>query len=107
MRFMSDLTALVLAAGQGTRMKSVVSKVLHPIAGRPLIHYPVRAALDAGATRVLIVASATAQEPLENYLAQAFGKSAVRCTLQDPPRGTGDAVRVGLEAADAEHVLIV
>jgi len=37
-------TAVILAAGQGTRMKSALPKVLHAVAGRPLVHYPVRAA---------------------------------------------------------------
>ena len=40
--------AVILAAGQGTRMKSATPKVLHTIAGRPLVHYPVAAARDAG-----------------------------------------------------------
>ena len=43
---MPRLTAVILAAGLGTRMKSGLPKVLHPIAGRPLLHYAVRAALE-------------------------------------------------------------
>src|SRR5690606_3600598 len=43
---MSEIVALVLAAGQSRRMKSRLSKVLHPIAGRPLLHYPVRVAFE-------------------------------------------------------------
>ncbi len=48
-------TAVVLAAGKGTRMKSATPKVLHAIAGRPMIHYPVRAAIEAGARSVVVV----------------------------------------------------
>ena len=44
---MSRLTAVILAAGLGTRMKSALPKVLHPIAGRPLLHYAVRAAFES------------------------------------------------------------
>ncbi len=45
----SPLTAILLAAGQGTRMKSAKPKVLHELCGRPMIHFVVEAALDAGA----------------------------------------------------------
>ena len=38
------LTAVILAAGQGTRMKSATPKVLHPLAGKPMVHYAVAAA---------------------------------------------------------------
>ena len=48
-------TAVILAAGQGTRMKSQLPKVLHGVAGRPLVHYPVRAALEAGCGEVVVV----------------------------------------------------
>src|SRR2546423_6830121 len=52
---MLKLSAIVLAAGQGTRMKSPTPKMLHPLAGRPLIYYSVRAVLDAGASDVVVV----------------------------------------------------
>ena len=48
------LTAVVLAAGHGTRMKSAVPKVLHPLCGRPMVQYVVDAALDAGAEDVVV-----------------------------------------------------
>jgi len=51
---MSELVAVVLAAGLGKRMKSAAPKVLHPIAGRPLVHYRVAAALDTGADRLCL-----------------------------------------------------
>ena len=47
--------AVILAAGQGTRMKSAQPKVLHAIAGRPMVAWPVAAALEAGAERVVVV----------------------------------------------------
>ncbi|HZQ07918.1 MAG TPA: NTP transferase domain-containing protein, partial [Anaerolineae bacterium] len=43
-----NLTAVILAAGQGTRMKSKLAKVLHPVAGKPMIEYGVAAAQQAG-----------------------------------------------------------
>jgi bifunctional UDP-N-acetylglucosamine pyrophosphorylase/glucosamine-1-phosphate N-acetyltransferase len=104
---MSNLTAIVLAAGHGTRMKSALNKVLHPLAGRPLVYYPIRAALDAGAGRVIVIVSPQARQPLEAYVDVEFGAAMVRTAVQDPARGTGDAARVGLEAVDEERVLIL
>lgn len=103
-------TAVILAAGQGTRMKSSLPKVLHSIAGRPLVHYPVRAALEAGCGEVVVVVG-HGREAVEAYLAKGFGASAagrVKSSLQKEQRGTGDAARAGLEAvsASAERVLI-
>lgn len=106
---MTDLVALVLAAGASRRMQSPLSKVLHPIAGRPLLHYAVSAARSAGAARVIVIASARDREAIAGYLVNTFGAEAVSVAVQDPPRGTGDAVRVGLAAApeSADRVLIV
>eukprot|EP01037_Dinobryon_pediforme_P030207 gene30207-biopygen17889 len=54
---MSDRTCLmiVLAAGEGTRMKSVIPKVLHEIAGRPIVAHALGSAVDAGADRLAVV----------------------------------------------------
>ena len=101
---MSRLTAVILAAGLGTRMKSALPKVLHPIAGRPLLHYAVRAALDAGVERAVVVTSGHPR--IDELLASDFGERA--CTVvQDPPRGTGDAARVGIEQVKTDRVLIL
>jgi bifunctional UDP-N-acetylglucosamine pyrophosphorylase/glucosamine-1-phosphate N-acetyltransferase len=100
---MNDVTAVVLAAGMGTRMKSKLPKVLHRAAGTPLVGYAVRAALDLGVAAVVVVTSGHAE--IDAYLAQAFGAK-VRTVVQDPPRGTGDAARVGLTAVQTERALI-
>lgn len=52
---MNHLEAVILAAGKGTRMKSDLPKVLHQIEGRPMVHYAIQAAKDAGADRVIVV----------------------------------------------------
>jgi bifunctional UDP-N-acetylglucosamine pyrophosphorylase/glucosamine-1-phosphate N-acetyltransferase len=101
---MSRLTAVVLAAGLGTRMKSSLPKVLHPIAGRPLVHYAVRAALAAGVSKVVVVTSG--QPEIERALAREFAEQVV-CVTQDPPRGTGDAARIGIAQVTTERVLIL
>jgi bifunctional UDP-N-acetylglucosamine pyrophosphorylase/glucosamine-1-phosphate N-acetyltransferase len=96
-------------------MKSNLPKVLHPMAGRPLVHYPVRAALEAGCGEVVVVVG-HGREALEAYLASAFGGSEraesyrgrVKTAIQKEQRGTGDAARAGLDAVrpEAERVLI-
>jgi bifunctional UDP-N-acetylglucosamine pyrophosphorylase/glucosamine-1-phosphate N-acetyltransferase len=101
-------TAVILAAGQGTRMKSSLPKVLHPVAGRPLVHYPVRAALDAGCREVVVVVG-HGRERVETYLSEGFGATqGVRTAFQKEQRGTGDAAKSGMEAvaASAQRVLL-
>ncbi|HKO48350.1 MAG TPA: bifunctional UDP-N-acetylglucosamine diphosphorylase/glucosamine-1-phosphate N-acetyltransferase GlmU [Polyangiaceae bacterium] len=101
---MSRLTAVILAAGLGTRMKSALPKVLHPIAGRPLLHYAVRAAFEAGVERAVVVTSG--HEQIDQLLAQDFGNR-VATVVQNPPRGTGDAARIGIERVETDRVLIL
>jgi len=55
-----DICAVILAAGEGTRMRSRLAKVLHPLLGQPLVHYPVDLCLRLGAKRVLVVVGAQA-----------------------------------------------
>jgi bifunctional UDP-N-acetylglucosamine pyrophosphorylase/glucosamine-1-phosphate N-acetyltransferase len=50
-----DLTVVIMAAGQGTRMRSSLPKVLHPVCGRPMVEWVIGAARDAGASRVVCV----------------------------------------------------
>ena len=66
------LAAVVLAAGQGTRMKSALPKVLHPVCGLPMVGWVVRAALASGATRVVVVVG-HGREKVEEDLRARFG----------------------------------
>jgi bifunctional UDP-N-acetylglucosamine pyrophosphorylase / glucosamine-1-phosphate N-acetyltransferase len=99
-------TAVILAAGQGTRMRSSLPKVLHAVAGKPLVHYPVRAALEAGCGEVVVVVG-HGREAVESYLSAAF-PSKVKTSIQKEQRGTGDAAKAGLEGVrpDADRVLV-
>ncbi|HVR19458.1 MAG TPA: bifunctional UDP-N-acetylglucosamine diphosphorylase/glucosamine-1-phosphate N-acetyltransferase GlmU, partial [Polyangiaceae bacterium] len=101
---MADFTAVVLAAGQGTRMKSAVPKVLHRLAGRALVEFSVRAAFEAGAVRVVLVTSG--HPDIDALVARTFAGQPVVLSVQNPPRGTGDAARVGLEHVETERVLV-
>ena len=102
----SEFVAIVLAAGQGTRMKSALPKVLHPLLGRPMLSYPVQAALDAGATQVVVVLG-HGRELIETELAQRFDARVVTA-LQAEQRGTGDAARCGaLAMPDYQGIFLI
>ena len=104
---MVPFTAIVLAAGQGTRMKSATPKVLHSLAGRPLVAYPLRAAFDAGAAHAVLVTSG--DPTIAAAVVSEFPSGTITVVTQDPPRGTGDAARIAFEALppDTERVLIL
>ncbi len=85
------LAAIVLAAGKGTRMKSDLPKVLHPIGGRPLVRYPVELAIALGAEPVVVVVGHGA-ERVEAAL-EASHPGRCRFRLQAEQRGTGHAVQ--------------
>jgi bifunctional UDP-N-acetylglucosamine pyrophosphorylase / glucosamine-1-phosphate N-acetyltransferase len=89
--------AVVLAAGRGTRMKSSLPKVLHRVAGRPLVAYPVRAALMAGATAVVVVVSPDTRALVESALALDLPGASLHFAVQEEARGTGDALRAALK----------
>ncbi len=80
------LAVLVLAAGKGTRMTSTLPKVLHPLAGRPMLHYAVASA-EALAPERLVAVVAPDAGPVEELLGDR-----VRFAVQEEPRGTGHAV---------------
>ena len=94
--------AVVLAAGQGTRMRSRVPKVMHPLAGRPMIDHVLAALTAAGVDHPVVVVGFGADQ-LEAALADRV--STVR---QEPQLGTADAVRCGLGRVppEARHVLV-
>jgi bifunctional UDP-N-acetylglucosamine pyrophosphorylase/glucosamine-1-phosphate N-acetyltransferase len=102
----SSFVAIVLAAGQGTRMKSALPKVLHPLLGRPMVSYPVQAALDAGAERVVVVVG-HGREQVQAELGRRFDARVISA-VQAEQRGTGDAARCGAQAvADFCGTLLV
>src|SRR5262245_21103533 len=88
------LAAVVLAAGQGTRMKSDRAKVLHEIGGAPLLHYPVSLALELGAAPVVCVVGHRAEEVRQAMEARFPGR--LRFALQAEQRGTGHAVMTAM-----------
>jgi bifunctional UDP-N-acetylglucosamine pyrophosphorylase/glucosamine-1-phosphate N-acetyltransferase len=93
----TPFTALVLAAGKGTRMKSERAKVLHELAGRPLAWFPVAKALEAGAGRVVVVVGHQA-EAVETRLTALFPEG-LSFAHQAEQRGTGHAVMAARDEA--------
>ena len=81
-------------------MKSAVPKVLHPLCGRPLIAWPVAAARDAGAGRVIVVDNP--KRRLEEHLPDG-----VEIAIQEEPKGTGDAVAAAAAQIDATATVVV
>lgn len=87
-----ELAVVVLAAGQGTRMKSGRAKVLHEIAGRPMLHFPLAAAESLAPKRLLVVVGRDADDVRSAFEGRA------EFVLQAEQNGTGHAV---LQARDA------
>ncbi|HEY2631492.1 MAG TPA: bifunctional UDP-N-acetylglucosamine diphosphorylase/glucosamine-1-phosphate N-acetyltransferase GlmU [Solirubrobacteraceae bacterium] len=97
---MSAPTVLILAAGQGTRMRSKTPKVLHDLCGIPMVLWPVRAALAAGAGRVVVVDSPSrACEPVL--------PEGVELAVQPQSDGTGGAARAASEHIDPDAPVVV
>ncbi|MBK8179787.1 MAG: NTP transferase domain-containing protein [Planctomycetes bacterium] len=88
-------TVVILAAGQGTRMKSPAAKVLAPLCGRPMIAWVVDQALALSPTRVLVVVGHQGAEVAAAVAAHFPGRP-IECVTQSPQRGTGHALQVCL-----------
>ncbi|MBW1639495.1 bifunctional UDP-N-acetylglucosamine diphosphorylase/glucosamine-1-phosphate N-acetyltransferase GlmU [Microbacterium resistens] len=97
----NDLAIIVLAAGQGTRMRSRLPKVLHPIGGRPLVGHVLATASRLGAAHVEVVVRHE-RDQVVAALADAY--PGVVFVDQDEVPGTGRAVQVALESLPEEFV---
>jgi bifunctional UDP-N-acetylglucosamine pyrophosphorylase/glucosamine-1-phosphate N-acetyltransferase len=102
-----SVASIVLCAGKGTRMKSRLPKVLHPVAGRPLGAFALLRAQQLGCAPVIAVVGHEAEE-VERTLTAHLGEG-LRYCIQAEQRGTGHAVQIGLEALqeDVDAVLIL
>ena len=84
---MPPLAAVILAAGQGTRMRSALPKVAHPVAGRAMVAHVVRAARAAGADPIVVVVGHGS-----DTVRAALADDPVRFAVQAEQRGTGHAL---------------
>jgi bifunctional UDP-N-acetylglucosamine pyrophosphorylase/glucosamine-1-phosphate N-acetyltransferase len=97
--------AVILAAGQGTRMKSPTPKVLHKLAGRTLLDHAIDAAEGLGCERIIVVVGAHSPQVGES-VRKRLGPDAT--VIQDPPLGTGHAVLAAKDAlADFDGDVVV
>ena len=96
----AGLQVAILAAGEGKRMRSALPKVLHLLGGKPLLAHVLETArrLEPGATCVVY-----GEDPVR----QSFPDGSLLWARQNPPRGTGDAVRCALAALPADGVTLV
>ena len=97
------LACIVMAGGKGTRMRSALPKVLHPIWGRPLLGWVIAAVREAGAERVVVVVPPDAAEAVAAVAGDA------ETVIQHDQLGTGDAVRCAMPPLEgfSGDVLIV
>jgi bifunctional UDP-N-acetylglucosamine pyrophosphorylase/glucosamine-1-phosphate N-acetyltransferase len=87
---MTRRAAIILAAGQGTRMKSPLPKVLHHVGHRAMLDHAIDAAEGLGCERIVVVVGAHSPE-VRAHVEKRLGAQAI--AVQDPPLGTGHAVR--------------
>ena len=100
---MNQWAGVVLAAGQGERMKSKVPKVLHRVCGKELVHYPVEILRQLGVRRIVVVVS-----PANASAVQGLLGDEVEYVIQPAPLGTGDALHQAAAALQGrvEHILV-
>jgi bifunctional UDP-N-acetylglucosamine pyrophosphorylase / glucosamine-1-phosphate N-acetyltransferase len=99
--------AVVLCAGKGTRMKSELAKVLHPLLGRPLCAWPVAAAAEVGA-HPLVAVVGQKDDAVRAAITTEFPSLEPRFAVQAEPLGTADAVRAAAEALkDAQGPVLI
>lgn len=93
--------AIILAAGKGTRMASPLPKVLHPVAGQPMIQWPIQACIGAGIGQIRVVVGHGKE--LVKGIIEPLGASAFEQTLQ---RGTADAV-MAAKVSELEGIVVI
>jgi bifunctional UDP-N-acetylglucosamine pyrophosphorylase / glucosamine-1-phosphate N-acetyltransferase len=89
-----------MAAGEGTRMRSTMPKVLHPVCGRPMVAWPVLAAREAGADRVAVII------PPDRDLTPGLPDGA-ETVIQPEPDGTGGAIRAAHDLVRSSDTVVV
>src|SRR5882724_7027678 len=103
---MAELLSIILAAGEGTRMRSAIPKVLHPVGGLPMVSHAIRAAQAAGSTQIAVVIG-TGHDEVRAAVATVAPHAAV--FTQAERHGTAHAVQQAREAfaATAGNVIVL
>jgi bifunctional UDP-N-acetylglucosamine pyrophosphorylase / glucosamine-1-phosphate N-acetyltransferase len=99
---LTDLAAVILAAGKSTRMKSQLAKVLHPIMGKPMLAYPLDTLQHLGLAKIVVVVGHQAEAVKAQFLHYP-----VEFVIQEPQLGTGHAVQVAATVLDGRQNTII
>ena len=99
---MEHFTAVILAAGEGTRMKSDTPKVLHKVCGLPVLTHIIEAPRRAGAEKIVVVVGKDAEE-----IKEAYAKDDIEFVAQKERKGTGHALMQAESAAQGSSHFVV
>ncbi|MEY3945269.1 MAG: UDP-N-acetylglucosamine diphosphorylase/glucosamine-phosphate N-acetyltransferase, partial [Pseudomonadota bacterium] len=88
----SNLEVVIMAAGKGTRMKSSLPKVLHPVAGKPMVCHVIDTARQLRARQTVVITGHGAEQ-VEAALTASYGSAGLQFARQMPQLGTGHAVQ--------------
>ena len=97
-----NLEIIILAAGQGTRMKSPLPKVLHQIAGQPMLQHVISVARDLNPSAIHVVVGHSAEEVKE-----AMAAETLQWVVQEQQLGTGHAVLQAMPTVDERSTVLV
>jgi bifunctional UDP-N-acetylglucosamine pyrophosphorylase/glucosamine-1-phosphate N-acetyltransferase len=95
------ISAIILAAGVGKRMRSKTPKILHNILGRPIVSFVLNLARDIGSAQIILVINDRDPDAYRSL------NSGICYAIQEKPLGSGDAARQGIEQATYENVIIL
>lgn len=98
----NSLTVVILAAGQGTRMRSALPKVLHPVGGKPMLAHVIDTAHQLAADKIVVVYGHGGEQ-----LKQQFSGEDICWAEQAEQLGTGHAVLQALPYIDSDRVLVL
>jgi len=98
----SSLSVVIMAAGKGKRMRSDRPKVLHALAGRPLLAHVLHAVSALKADKTVVVVGEGADKVQAEFADRGFSFA-----LQDPPQGTGDAVKQAAPQLPDQGVVLI
>ncbi len=99
---MPDLDVVILAAGKGTRMHSDIPKVMHPLAGRPMLAHVIATARSLSTRRIVVVYGHGGETVRDHFKAND-----IEFVCQEPQLGTGHAVQQALPVLEANTTLVL
>lgn len=102
----NKFTAVILAAGAGTRMKSTLPKAMQKVCGRSMIDHVIDVAYEAGCDDVIVV-TGVGREKLEEHLSQRSVPQSIRFVIQEQRLGTGHALKMASPLIDDDKNILV